>query len=64
MKKKDQHIETNLSHFGEDRSSYAGAVVPPIFQNSLFTYDSWDAISEAFDDRTNSFMSQMDMLLP
>lgn len=56
MKKKDQHIETNLSHFGEDRSSYAGAVVPPIFQNSLFTYDSWDAISEAFDDRTNSFI--------
>lgn len=56
MKKKNQHIETDLSHFGEDRSTYAGAVVPPIFQNSLFTYESWDAISEAFDDRTNSYI--------
>ena len=56
MKKKNQHIETDLSHFGEDRSAYAGAVVPPIFQNSLFTYESWDAISVAFDDRTNSYI--------
>ena len=54
MKKKK--IETDLSHFGEDRSKYAGAVVPPIFQNSLFTYDSWDAISEAFDKRTESYI--------
>ncbi len=56
MKKKEQHIETDLSHLGEDRLSYSGAVVTPIFQNSLFTYESWDAISEAFDDRTNSFI--------
>ncbi len=56
MKKKEQHIETDLSHYGEDRFSYAGAVVTPIFQNSLFTYESWDAISEAFDNRTSSFI--------
>ena len=49
-------IETDLSHFGEDRAAYAGAVVPPIFQNSLFTYDSWEDISKAFDDRTKSYI--------
>lgn len=50
------NIETALSHFGEDRLAYEGAVVPPIFQNSLFTYESWDAIDEAFDNRTNSYI--------
>jgi len=49
-------IETQLAHHGENRNAYAGAVVPPIFQNSLFTYESWEAISDAFDDRTNSFI--------
>jgi len=56
LKKNNRKIETNLSHFGEDRAAFAGAVVPPIFQNSLFTYDSWDAISEAFDKRTESYI--------
>ncbi len=31
-----------------------GAVVPPIYQNSLFTFDSWDAIETAFDDKINN----------
>ncbi|MEN0046460.1 MAG: aminotransferase class I/II-fold pyridoxal phosphate-dependent enzyme [Bacteroidota bacterium] len=53
---KKYYIETELSHFGEDRLAYEGAVVPPIFQNSLFTYESWEAIDEAFDDRTNSYI--------
>jgi len=56
MYKKEQKIETELSHHGENRAAYSGAVVPPIFQNSLFTYESWDDISNAFDDRTNSFI--------
>ncbi len=54
--KKEQKIETALSHHGENRADYAGAVVPPIFQNSLFTYESWDAISEAFDKRAESYI--------
>ena len=53
---KKHKIETDLSHHGEDRAAFAGAVVPPIFQNSLFTYESWEAISEAFDKRTESFI--------
>ncbi len=30
-------FETICAHWGEDRSGYKGAVIPPIFQNSLFT---------------------------
>lgn len=43
-------------HHGEDRSAYHGAVVPPIFQNSLFTFKDWEAIDEAYTDRTNHFI--------
>ena len=48
--------ETLLQHFAEDRAENKGAVVPPIYQNSLFTFESWEAIDAAFDDRTNSFI--------
>lgn len=41
--------ETMLSHYGEDREAHQGAVVPPIFQNSLFTFPSLEAIDAAFD---------------
>jgi cystathionine beta-lyase/cystathionine gamma-synthase len=29
---------TELAHFGED-TKHHGAVIPPIYQNSLFTFD-------------------------
>ncbi len=47
-------IETLLSHYGEDREGNRGAVVPPIFQNSLFTFKDWDAIDAAFEDPVNN----------
>ncbi|MDX2245621.1 MAG: PLP-dependent aspartate aminotransferase family protein [Bacteroidia bacterium] len=50
------NIETILAHLAEDRARYEGAVVPPIFQNSLFTFESWEAIDKAFDDRYESFI--------
>src|SRR5579859_2680899 len=34
------HFETICAHLGEDPCRYLGAVVPPIFQNSLFTFES------------------------
>ncbi len=46
--------ETMISHFAEDREKYEGAVVPPIFQNTLFTFEDWNAIDAAFDDRINT----------
>ena len=48
--------ETLLQHFAENRSDYKGAVVPPIYQTSLFTFDSWEDIEAAFDDRVNNFI--------
>ncbi|MEI6054693.1 MAG: aminotransferase class I/II-fold pyridoxal phosphate-dependent enzyme [Lentisphaerota bacterium] len=51
---KNYELETIISHYGEDREQYMGAVVPPIFQNSLFTFETWDDISAAFDDPVNN----------
>ena len=52
--KQEHKIETILSHYAEDRESNNGAVVPPIYQNSLFTFKDWDAIDKAFDDPVNN----------
>ncbi|MEM6802719.1 MAG: aminotransferase class I/II-fold pyridoxal phosphate-dependent enzyme [Bacteroidota bacterium] len=51
---KRRKIETDLAHYGEERREYSGAVVPPIFQNSLFTFGDWEGIDGAFDDRVNT----------
>lgn len=45
-------IETRLAHEGEDRKRHHGAVVPPLYQNSLFVFEDWDDIDDAFADRT------------
>jgi len=50
-----KNIETFLSHDGKKAHS-KGAVVPPIYQNSLFTMKDWDDIDKAFDDRTNNYI--------
>lgn len=52
---KKLHYETLLAHDGKGSHPH-GAVVPPIFQNSLFTMKSWDEIDAAFDNRTESFI--------
>ena len=51
-----ENYKTNtvLCHLGEDRIGSKGAVVPPIYQNSLFTFKDWDAIDKAFDDPVNN----------
>jgi len=53
---KDRKLETNLMHSFENKENQLGAVVPPIFQNSLFTYKDWESIDAAFDDRTNNYI--------
>ena len=52
---KKENIETILSHDGKKAHS-KGAVVPPIYQNSLFTMKDWDDVGRAFDDRVNSYI--------
>jgi len=54
MKQKKMNPETIVTHLGEDRLGERGAVVSPIYQNSLFTFEDWDAIDEAFNDKVNN----------
>ncbi len=49
------NIETFLSHDGKKAHS-KGAVVPPIYQNSLFTMKDWDDVDKTFDDRVNNYI--------
>lgn len=46
--------KTMLIHHKEDQTNYQGAVVPPIYQNSLFVFEDWDAINQAFEDPINN----------
>jgi len=46
--------QTRLVHDQADIKDPYGAVVPPIYQNSLFTFDSWQSLSQAFDDKINN----------
>lgn len=42
-------FEAICCHFAEDPTHYRRAVVPPIFQNSLFTFPNTNALASAFD---------------
>lgn len=44
--------ETMLQHLGED-DHVLGAVVPPIFQNSLFVFDTWDQFRHAMEQQAD-----------
>lgn len=46
--------ETILNHDTYDDQH--GAVVPPIYQNSLFTFKDWDAIDHAFDHKADAYI--------
>ena len=40
----------------DDYKDQHGAVVAPIYQNSLFTFENWDAIDQAFDHKADAFI--------
>jgi len=46
--------ETILNH--DTYKDPHGAVVPPLYQNSLFTFENWDAIDKAFDHKADAFI--------
>ena len=52
--KNNYGINTLLAHYGEDRSDNHGAVVPPIYQNSLFTFATFEAMDQAFANPAES----------
>lgn len=46
--------ETIMSY--DDKKDKYGAVVPPIYQNSLFTFDSWADIDDAFNNKQEAYI--------
>jgi cystathionine beta-lyase/cystathionine gamma-synthase len=59
MEKKNKNslrVSTQLCHDDDTYFEHHGAIVPPIYQNSLFAFESWDAIDQAFADPPNSFI--------
>ncbi len=42
-----------LLHGEENPAENQGAIVPPIFQNTLFAFENWEAIDKAYEDPTN-----------
>lgn len=53
---KKHKIKTILTHDYSHYQDNKGAIVPPIFQNSLFAFENWDAIDQAFSDPSNSLI--------
>ncbi|MEM9313427.1 MAG: PLP-dependent aspartate aminotransferase family protein [Pseudomonadota bacterium] len=52
--KHDWKPATRLIRDGVHADERFGAVVPPLYQNSTFAFESWDAIDAAFEDRTGT----------
>jgi O-acetylhomoserine/O-acetylserine sulfhydrylase-like pyridoxal-dependent enzyme len=43
-------------HFEDDRQRFEGAVVPPIFQNTLFTYSTFDILTDALQSEHSFYV--------
>jgi cystathionine beta-lyase/cystathionine gamma-synthase len=56
MTEKNHQPETLMAHYAEDRTLTRNAVVPPIFQNSLFTFDHWEAAEKALANEVDSYV--------
>ncbi len=56
MDKDKKRLETLLCHDEPMAEGHFGAVVPPIYQNTLFAFDSWEGIDSAFDNMTENFV--------
>ena len=55
----DRKKLANRTKLCNDENEYwenKGAIVPPMYQNSLFAFDSWDSIDKAFDKPSESFI--------
>ncbi len=54
MSKKKYQDQTLVNH--DQITDQYGAVVPPIYQNSLFTFKSWEEIDKAFDHKADAYI--------
>lgn len=56
MNKKKLADRTRLCNDDQEYWENKGAIVPPMFQNSLFAFEGWDAIDKAFDNPSESYI--------
>ena len=47
-------ISEIINHYGEERNNYYKAVSPPIFQNSIFCFNTIDELREGLKDELNT----------
>lgn len=55
-KREGYGIQTMLAHLGDNRTHYCGAVVPPIFETSLFTFESYEAAEKAYSNVKENYI--------
>jgi len=48
--------KTILCNDGDEYWKHQGAIVPPMYQNSLFAFESWDKIDQAFSTPSQSYI--------
>lgn len=49
----DEYICT---HLGDEYGRFNGAVIPPIYQNSLFVFENFDDLANAMKDEQNNYL--------
>lgn len=50
------HIQTDCTHYTDIPERFLGAVIPPIFQNSLFVYPTFEKFSNALKKETQNYI--------
>lgn len=56
MQNNKYHIQTDYAHYADTPERFLGAVTPPIFQNSLFVYPTFEEFSNALKKKTQSYI--------
>lgn len=49
-------LQTMLAHFGENYTQHCGAVVPPIYETSLFTFQNYEAAENAYTNVKENYI--------
>ncbi|MFB4167353.1 trans-sulfuration enzyme family protein [Virgibacillus sp. JSM 102003] len=56
MGKKKISNEQIVTHLGDDYKKFHGAVVPPIYENSLFIYETFEEFTEAMESEHSNYL--------
>jgi cystathionine beta-lyase len=48
--------EEICTHLGDEYNRFHGAVVPPVYQNSLFVFEDFEKLTEAMQDEQGSYL--------